>query len=238
MQDHSLNHRHGAKIAIPKLDSGPPPPPKLNARNKEDRVTRACKLCRKRKVRCSGHIPRCANCQTSDSQCVYEQARRDRLKESMELNASLITTLKDLSTRVNEDDKEIIRILLRDAQDDLISDTPAKSATSPGKRTREAAACDDEPDKGQSGEALVTASPERPAILAKIPRPNGYGVCTIKHIRARRTHMVSSMALLVRVGRPLMSELKPYTSGDGMRRLVLWYTSPMLHFTWTVTILK
>ncbi|KAH9861477.1 hypothetical protein J1614_011224 [Plenodomus biglobosus] len=158
MQDHFLNHRHGAKIAIPKLDSGPPPPPKPNTRNKEERVTRACKLCRKRKVRCSGDMPRCANCQASNSQCVYEQARRDRLKESMELNASLITALKELSTRVNDDDKEIIRTILRDAQDDLISDSPAKSVALPGKRTREAAACDDEPDKDQSGEALVTAS--------------------------------------------------------------------------------
>ncbi|KAF2625797.1 hypothetical protein BU25DRAFT_412445 [Macroventuria anomochaeta] len=69
------------KVAIPKLDRGPPPPPKKPAQNREDRVTRACKTCRKRKVKCSGDVPRCANCQATGLNCVYEQARRDRLKE-------------------------------------------------------------------------------------------------------------------------------------------------------------
>lgn len=32
-------------------------------------------------VKCSGDVPRCANCQASGLSCVYEQARRDRLRE-------------------------------------------------------------------------------------------------------------------------------------------------------------
>jgi hypothetical protein len=32
-------------------------------------------------VRCSGEAPRCGSCQANDLDCVYEQARRDRLKE-------------------------------------------------------------------------------------------------------------------------------------------------------------
>ncbi|KAI8938874.1 hypothetical protein NX059_004733 [Plenodomus lindquistii] len=157
--DYNTNRGHGPKVAISRIDRGPPPPPKGNAKNREERVTRACKLCRKRKVRCSGEVPRCGTCQGTDSECVYEQARRDRLKESTDLNASLVTLLKNLSTRVDKDDQEIIRATLEDAEDDLISHTPPMSVKSHGgKRPRSVSAADDGTEGEQHGEAFVTAS--------------------------------------------------------------------------------
>ncbi|CBY02337.1 predicted protein [Plenodomus lingam JN3] len=77
---------------------------------------------------------------------------------SMDLNASLATLLENLSTRLSEDDQEIVRATLQHAQDDLISHTSAMSVRSQGKRVREASPGDDEPDGDRCGEAFVTAS--------------------------------------------------------------------------------
>lgn len=76
----------------------------------------------------------------------------------MDLNASLATLLENLSTRLSEDDQEIVRATLQHAQDDLISHTSAMSVRSQGKRVREASPGDDEPDGDRCGEAFVTAS--------------------------------------------------------------------------------
>ncbi|KAF2853841.1 hypothetical protein T440DRAFT_389569 [Plenodomus tracheiphilus IPT5] len=76
----------------------------------------------------------------------------------MDLNASLVTLLRNLSVRADADDQETIRAALEDAQDDLISNTPAMSVRSQGKRARSASAAEDEPDNEQHGEAFVTAS--------------------------------------------------------------------------------
>ena len=109
---------NSGKVAIPKLDRGPPPPPRPTpAQNREDRVyvfyhyyskylghidnlfavqepvrtvanevslLPACNwvtMLTVAEVKCSGDIPRCTNCQTNSIGCVYEQSRRDRLKE-------------------------------------------------------------------------------------------------------------------------------------------------------------
>ncbi|KAL6710500.1 hypothetical protein ACN47E_008548 [Coniothyrium glycines] len=148
----------GPKVAISKLDRGPPPPPKLTERSREDRVARACKLCRKRKVRCSGHLPRCTNCQTSDTTCVYDQARRDRLREAIQLNQSLIGILKDMSDRIQEEDRQRIDELLQDAEEDLISLNPGVSIRSLGKRARKESSSEDNQYGDEHGEAHVTAS--------------------------------------------------------------------------------
>ncbi|KAF2844188.1 hypothetical protein T440DRAFT_484375 [Plenodomus tracheiphilus IPT5] len=109
-------------------------------------------------VRCTGDVPRCANCQENGSQCVYEPARQDRLKEAMDLNASLVTLLKNLSMHMDEDDQQIIRATLEDVEDDLVSVTPAKSVKSDGKRPRSVSDAGDEPESEHHGEALVTTS--------------------------------------------------------------------------------
>ncbi|KAF2134944.1 hypothetical protein P153DRAFT_362657 [Dothidotthia symphoricarpi CBS 119687] len=161
MQRESSNpagHRPGPKMAIPRLDRPPPPPAKANANSREDRVARACKSCRKRKVRCSGDIPRCTNCHVNGLSCTYEQARRDRLREATELNGAFVSLLRDLSLNVNDGDKKRIEDALENAEDDLITTLPKQaSPRSTGKRSRRHSSPGD--GGGDSfGEANVTAS--------------------------------------------------------------------------------
>ncbi|KAF1945611.1 hypothetical protein EJ02DRAFT_451329 [Clathrospora elynae] len=147
------NHGQGRKIAISKLA---PPPYKGDDRSeayeKEERVARACKTCRKRKVKCTGDTPRCANCERSQLTCVYDPARRDRLGEAMRLNQSLVNLLRDLGKRVNEKDKKIIDEALQEVEDDLVSHASIQSVKSLGKRPRK------ESHNEDRGEAFVTAS--------------------------------------------------------------------------------
>lgn len=153
------------KVAIPKLDRGPPPPPKPpSSHNREDRVTRACKNCRKRKVKCSGEVPSCINCHTNGLTCVYEQARRDRLKEAIDLNHAFVTLFKDLSlsAQLNDEEKRRIQDVIDTAEDDMLGPASAATSLKPiGKRARKPSAVDS-PGWGspsqKHGEAHVTAS--------------------------------------------------------------------------------
>jgi hypothetical protein len=66
------------KVAIPRLKTcdraGKSP-------QRKARVEKACDVCRKRKVRCSGEQPQCRNCVDLDEHCNYAQSRKDRLNE-------------------------------------------------------------------------------------------------------------------------------------------------------------
>ncbi|KAE8837832.1 hypothetical protein PTNB73_04160 [Pyrenophora teres f. teres] len=151
------SHGQARKIAIQKLV--PHQNTELLERyDKEERVARACTTCRKRKVRCSGDTPRCANCERSNLVCVYDPARRDRLGEAMRLNQNLVNLLKDLEGRVDEADKKIINEALQDVEDDLVSLGSVQSVRTLGKRPREQSSAGKEPENADHGEAFVTAS--------------------------------------------------------------------------------
>ncbi|KAF3011007.1 hypothetical protein E8E13_010807 [Curvularia kusanoi] len=152
------------KVAIPKLDRGlhPPPPKGPPSQNREDRVVRACKNCRKRKVKCSGDVPRCVVCQTNDLNCVYEQSRRDRLKEASDLNYVFLNLFKDISPRLGDEDRKRIQDVIDVAEDDILEpSSTAVSVKSLGKRSRNRSASQSPDDIGptkKQGEAHVTAS--------------------------------------------------------------------------------
>ncbi|XPS68919.1 hypothetical protein M3J09_001199 [Ascochyta lentis] len=149
------------KVAIPKLDR-PPPPLKGPERNREDRVTRACKTCRKRKVKCSGNIPRCLNCQASGLDCIYEQARRDRLKEATDLNHTFVTLFAELSTKLSDHDRRRVQDVIDAAEDDMMQPHPTPSVKSLGKRVRgssiNSSSQGSKSPVKENGEAYVTAS--------------------------------------------------------------------------------
>lgn len=130
MQNRPLEHdssvqRH--KIAIPRLDCEPFLPPESNKRKLKDRTSRACKACRKRKIKCSGDVPICKSCHAAESACVYEQSRRNRLREATNLNHTLASLLKKLSDRANDEEKQEIIDALEDAEDDILSQTTEAS---------------------------------------------------------------------------------------------------------------
>lgn len=77
-------------------------------RNKRQRITHACDLCRKKKIKCDGGRPTCSNCSNSRTSCAYsETVRKPRLprkKKSMakELDSRLEKIESILSVLVEE----------------------------------------------------------------------------------------------------------------------------------------
>lgn len=43
-----------------------------------------------KEIKCTGDGPPCSSCQASALECTYEQARRDRLRESVQTSLSLL----------------------------------------------------------------------------------------------------------------------------------------------------
>jgi len=102
-------------------------------------------------------VPTCKNCEATRSFCVYEQKRRDRLKEASNLNHALATLLRDLQKRVGDDDKQKIDAVLNDVEDDIVSPATPASVLSSTKRTHSFNAYDTAATP-EHGEAHVTAS--------------------------------------------------------------------------------
>ncbi|KAH8712268.1 fungal-specific transcription factor domain-containing protein [Phaeosphaeriaceae sp. PMI808] len=133
----AANASQTQKVAISRLERPPLLPQKANQKSSRDhRVARACRACRKRKVRCNGEVPRCANCQLTSSECVYEQARRDRLKEATRLNHTLINLLRELGENADDRNKQRIDDILENVGEDVILPGASPSLNSFGKRTR------------------------------------------------------------------------------------------------------
>lgn len=109
-----------AKVAIPYLARPDRTPAKPRLRQK-DRVPRACRNCHKRKVKCSGDLPRCSFCEKSNKPCVYEATRKDRLAAATGRNEHLINVLNDLAGRVNDEDRALIENALNDSDDEYDS---------------------------------------------------------------------------------------------------------------------
>lgn len=105
------------KVAIPRLpqkgDSAAGSGSKSGGRH---RVMHACVPCRSRKTKCSGEKPACKHCQDFKVICVYADGKRDRAKKAFgslaEKVADYEAVLKDLSTRVGEEDANLIKALL------------------------------------------------------------------------------------------------------------------------------
>ncbi|CAO2653872.1 Nn.00g106050.m01.CDS01 [Neocucurbitaria sp. VM-36] len=144
MQDNppasSVNAWRG-KVAIPKLDRAPPPPPNAGDKSAEDRVqvlvlyTLIIILIK------------------------HDPDREPARPAAKEVLISIAISL-DLSERVNEDDQKKINDAIEEADDDFTAPTPVASVKSLGKRSRKQYFHGDEDaeESGQHGEAYVTAS--------------------------------------------------------------------------------
>ncbi|KAL1596299.1 hypothetical protein SLS60_008944 [Paraconiothyrium brasiliense] len=123
------------------------------------RAGRACLSCRKRKVKCSGDTPRCAGCVANNLDCVYDQARRDRLRSATDKNKDLVLLLRELSLRQNLDqsDKARIHDALQGYEDDSSSTVSARTL----KRRKLSVS---EELKKEDDERPFTARHARPAV--------------------------------------------------------------------------
>ncbi|KAI9329595.1 hypothetical protein BD770DRAFT_334004, partial [Pilaira anomala] len=46
--------------------------------NKRKRLTQACELCRRKKIRCDGSKPTCGNCTRLNNECTYSTSSKKR----------------------------------------------------------------------------------------------------------------------------------------------------------------
>lgn len=132
-----------AKVAIPRLrrDSEGYSSTKSGGRH---RVTHACEPCRQRKTKCSGDRPICKHCADFKIQCYYADGKRDRAKRSgvhdktrsklifgrqfgsmAEKLHGMEILLKDLGTRVGDEDKEAIRKILEEVSTRSMTQWPS-----------------------------------------------------------------------------------------------------------------
>ncbi|KAL6710510.1 hypothetical protein ACN47E_008558 [Coniothyrium glycines] len=96
-----------------------------NRANVQPSISKACVQCRKRKTRCSGHLPRCIGCQKADLTCRYEPTRRDRLKEALDRNQALQTLLNDVSPQLDRRSQQIVESALKAGNNCTYSSSPS-----------------------------------------------------------------------------------------------------------------
>ncbi|KAF1911386.1 fungal-specific transcription factor domain-containing protein [Ampelomyces quisqualis] len=118
-----------SKVAIPRL-ARPEQESSKSLPKHRDRVPRACRNCHKRKVKCSGGLPRCKLCEKVNKACVYDATRRDRLANATGRNGYLISLLRDLTGRVSNEDKARIESALNDSDDEDYSPEPSSAWSS------------------------------------------------------------------------------------------------------------
>lgn len=121
------------KVPIPRLQRPADAETATHAVSDKQRVPRACKNCRKRKVKCSGETPQCKYCYDNDLQCEYDMTRRDRLKvyatphcellgrihmlilrRATEQNVEMVKLLRDLKLRATDPDRRKIESVLHE----------------------------------------------------------------------------------------------------------------------------
>ncbi|KAH7083013.1 hypothetical protein BKA63DRAFT_141854 [Paraphoma chrysanthemicola] len=91
---------HNLEVAIPRGPFQTYVPPRKRAASK-DRIPKACRYCHKRKIKCSGELPRCSLCEKTKQPCIYEASKKDRLASAHDRIQHLATLLKDLSGKVD-----------------------------------------------------------------------------------------------------------------------------------------
>ncbi|KAF1945717.1 hypothetical protein EJ02DRAFT_509382 [Clathrospora elynae] len=155
-----------AKVAIPRIKGHDYqlPAATRTTRLRTDVVSKACTQCRKRKIKCSGHRPCCTHCQKQNTECHYDQERKDRLKGAIRKSEYLIELLNQISSQLDAQSRKKVEDILKDYDDD--SPPPATplsaTATSQSKRARRTSQSDDQDDLSltspEGGEAQYPAS--------------------------------------------------------------------------------
>ncbi|KAF2830575.1 hypothetical protein CC86DRAFT_315963 [Ophiobolus disseminans] len=76
-------------------------------------------------TKCSGTRPQCTNCERNGDECVYEQPRRDRLREALNKNELLIALLKEIKGSLSGEHAKTVNEVLQQYEHDTPPDTPA-----------------------------------------------------------------------------------------------------------------
>jgi len=78
---------------------------------KRRRIARACDMCRKKKIKCDGKMPRCSHCENYKTECIFTQVEKKRQPpkgakyiEGLENRLGRMETLLRMSGLLAEDD--------------------------------------------------------------------------------------------------------------------------------------
>ncbi|PSN73969.1 hypothetical protein BS50DRAFT_566888 [Corynespora cassiicola Philippines] len=138
-----MNEVHSAaKIAIPRIKREGSVDNPHRKRHSRPRAQRACESCRKRKVKCTGEQPSCFSCSDQGLSCVYQQFRKDRLKDLSTKNSRLIAFLRDASTRMDPKEQKRTIDFLESLKNDSTVVEPTSPLSSPQKRRKLASSSD------------------------------------------------------------------------------------------------
>ncbi|KAF9886071.1 hypothetical protein FE257_012006 [Aspergillus nanangensis] len=107
---------------------------------KRRRIARACDMCRKKKIKCDGKMPKCSHCMNYKTECIFTQVEKKRNPpkgakyiEGLENRLGRMESLLRLSGLLNEDDggKTDLGTLEKRLADRSLSSGPGNSTKSP-----------------------------------------------------------------------------------------------------------
>ncbi|KAH3949739.1 hypothetical protein HBI24_125950 [Parastagonospora nodorum] len=246
---HSASYvsQSSCKVAIPRLARPERQPTKQQFRHR-DRVQRACRNCHKRKVKCSGGFPRCNFCEKVNKPCIYEATRKDRLANATDRNDHLVALLKDLSVRVDDEDRARIESALNidsDEEDEPPEPSSASRSRFPTTPLSQLSDFSHRPSGSQSSAALYTADTEATSSAPDThpssgrhepkynldslfddasPAPNALEavylgqICEVQWLRKLRRHLLHEDALLM--SPQLSIDTNFYSDDDGVQLLL------------------
>ncbi|KAF2829973.1 hypothetical protein CC86DRAFT_178170 [Ophiobolus disseminans] len=105
---------HGGRVLLPRQER-----PRHAPISGRKRAKKACTSCRLRKTKCTADTPRCADCETHNLECVYEDNKKDRMGELTSQRQHLIDLVHDLRSSASLPDRQKIEDAL-----DKVSNPP------------------------------------------------------------------------------------------------------------------
>ncbi|KAI8334368.1 fungal-specific transcription factor domain-containing protein [Chlamydoabsidia padenii] len=105
--------------------------------NKRQRVSRACDLCRRKKIRCDGLIPICSNCNAFDLECTYKDTTKKRgpPKGYIEAIENRLYKLEGLLGEMAQGDDPKAKSLLKELSTPLETPTGEQIFNKPQRRS-------------------------------------------------------------------------------------------------------
>ncbi|KAF2502541.1 hypothetical protein BU16DRAFT_554598 [Lophium mytilinum] len=162
-----MSHPHNplshGKIAIPRLlapkSSSSGGAASKTSQGDRSRTELACINCRRRKVKCSGDLPKCVYCTKLDILCKYPPPRRDKLHVATSRLEGALSLLEDLRARQSSHDQERIQAILDDAEaeEQLQTSSPPNKRAKLSPPTTDTNALSRLVNDDKRGESMITA---------------------------------------------------------------------------------
>jgi len=137
---------------------------------KRRRIARACDMCRKKKIKCDGKMPRCSHCENYKTECIFTQVEKKRQPpkgakyiEGLENRLGRMETLLRMSGLLAEDDgRTDLGTLEKRLADRMAASGSARASVSEGETpgVREAATPVQQNTPQHGAQQATVASPQ------------------------------------------------------------------------------